>query len=840
MAVRLQIPKSALLVRMLLHPVGKFFLASTVLLFVVGLGVFTYFYVHYAKLIDEKLSVGPFAKTSRIFAAPSVVSVGETATLEELAAQLARSGYTTSRTNTTGWYNLRPDAIEIFPGSDSYFDKEEPGVVKIQDGKIVQIISLLDNTERTRYSLEPELITNLFDKNRQKRRLVKFEDLPKHLVDAVTSVEDKRFLEHAGFDPLRIVKSAYMDIMTGRRAYGASTITMQLARGLWLTPEKTLQRKAAETLITIHLEQKLSKQEIFEYYANYVPLGRRGSFDIHGFGEASQAFFGKDMRHLNLDECATLAGVIQRPSYFNPIRWPERVQARRNIVLTLMRDNGKISETEMAQAKVAPLVVSRGSTESNDAPYFVDLVNDTLQDKFQDRDFQEGGYRLYTTLDLDLQRDATEAIRVAMPEVDKSLERVFKGKPKMPEVQVAMVVLDAKTGELRALIGGRNYGASQLNRSLAKRQPGSIFKPFVYAAALNTGLYDAPEVYTTMTLLDDERTSFSFNGTSYEPGNFKDHYYGAVTMRQALSRSLNIPTVKLAQSVGYGRVVEIAKRAGLTEQRATPAMALGAYEATPIDMAGAYTVFPNQGNYVKPHWLSMIRDAESHTIYSAKPEKRYVLDPRVNYLMVNLLEDVMRSGTGAGVRTRGFWQTAGGKTGSSRDGWFAGFTSKLICVVWVGFDDNTDIKLEGARSALPIWAEFMKRAHTRRAYRSLHGFAAPEGIVGVDVDTANGKLGLAGLSGVRGEVFIAGTEPVEHSSGGTQAAAWDAEQPAAPEQQAEPAAGAGKERPRHVASRVVTVQRPNEKVEKVPGAAGEGQPNAGKAGFWGRVRSIFK
>lgn len=829
MALRLQVPKSAMLVRLLLHPVGKFILASTLTLFILSLGVFTYFYVHYAKLIDEKLAAGPFAKTSRIFAAPSVVSVGEAATLDELAAQLARSGYSTSRTNTTGWYNLREDAIEVFPGSESYFDRDEPGVIKVQNGKIAQIISLRDNTERTRYSLEPELITNLFDKNRQKRRLVKFEDLPKHLVDAVTSVEDKRFFEHAGFDPLRIAKSAYVDITTGKKAQGSSTITMQLARGLWLTLEKSWTRKAAETLITIHLEQKLTKEQIFEYYANYVPLGRRGSFDIHGFGEAAQAFFGKDVRHLTVEESATLAGVIQLPSYRNPVRWPDRALARRNVVLGLMHDNGKLTDAQYETAKAAPMVVSRGSAESNDAPYFIDLVNDTLQDKFGDRDFQDGAYRLYTTLDLDLQRDAAEAVRVGMAEVDKQIERMYKGKPKVPEAQVAMVVLDAATAEVRALIGGRNYGLSQLNRSLAKRQPGSIFKPFVYAAALNTGLYDAPEVFTTVSVIEDEPTTFTFNGNSYEPSNFKDHFYGPVTMRQALARSLNIPTVKLAEAVGYSRVRDLAKQAGLTEQRATPSIALGSYEATPIDMAGAYTIFPNNGVYTKPTWLHTIRDAESHNIYSAKQEKRQVLDPRVNYLMVNLLEEVMRSGTGAGARSRGFWQVAGGKTGTSRDGWFAGFTSKLICVVWVGFDDNSDLKLEGAKSALPIWTEFMKRAHSRRAYRNLHSFAAPEGIVGVNVESASSS------TGTRGEVFIAGTEPLDGVST-TTAAAWDTDQPAG--EKAAPAPPTG-ERSRHVASRVVNVQRPNEKADKPASGSADGE-SSGKRGFWGKVRSIFK
>ena len=834
MSIRFQVPRKALLVRFLFSPFGKFLLVSATVLAIAALGTFTYFYVHYAGLIDEKLAKGPFAKTSRIYSIPQMLAVGDAITIDEIVDQLVRSGYTTSRSNTVGWYNVRPDAVEIFPGSDSYFDKDEPGVVKIRDGQIAQIISLRDNTSRNQYALEPELVTNLFDKKREKRRLVRFADLPKDLVNAVVAVEDKRFFEHAGFDPFRIIKSVWVDVSTGQRAQGASTLTMQLARGLWLTKEKTLQRKAAETLITLHLEQRLTKEQIFEYYANYVPLGRRGSFEIQGFGEAAQAYFGKDVKTLNLEECATLAGVIQLPSYRNPVRWPDRATQRRNIVLSLMLDNGFVDERRYAKAKAAPMVVAKGAAESNDAPYFVDLVNETLQEKFADHDFQERAYRVYTTIDLDLQRDALEAVRVGLAEVDKSVARLFKGKTtkdgKPYEAQTALVALDAETGEIRALVGGRGYGQSQLNHALAKRQPGSIFKPFVYAAALSSGLSDSAELITTSTVYDDEPTVFYYDGRTYEPSNYKDGFYGRVTVRQALAKSLNIPTVKIAEAAGYAKVAETARRAGLSETKATPAAALGAYEATPIDMAGAYTVFANHGTYHKPAWIRTIRDEKGSKIFQAKPETVPVLDPRVNYLMVSLLEEVLRSGTGAGTRGRGFWLPAAGKTGSSRDGWFAGFTSKLICVVWVGFDDNTDIKLEGARSALPIWAEFMKRAHARRAYRTVHPFAPPDGVVAVDQAAENGK---------RTEYYLAGTEPSD-SQGKTQSAGWVA---SADEADPKPGAeGGDSERPRHVATRRVTpASPPGENAKPAETANKEGAKPAGeKKGFWGRFQAIFK
>jgi len=821
-AVRFRIPRKSKVARFLLHPAGKILLALALLIGAAGLFTFSYYYLRFSRLIDQKLSAGPFQSTSMIFGAPKTIWLGEEISPEDIVAQLRRSGYTESSTNPLGWYHVREDAIEIFPGPDSYFDPEA-GVIKFAGGRVAGIISMRDNTARTQYLLEPELITNLFDRNREKRRLVTFGDIPKVLVNAVISAEDKRFFQHSGFDPLRIIKAAYVDLKERRMEQGASTLSMQLARSFFLDQRKTWKRKTAEVLITLELERRLTKEQIFEYYANQIDLGRRGSFNIRGFGEAAQAYFGKDIKDLSLAEAASLAGQIQRPSYTNPIRWPERARARRNVVLALMRENGYITEQEYTEAAASPLTLVRGGAESTDAPYFVDLVNDELQDQFQDHDFQGSSYRIYTTLDLDLQRDAAEAVRIGIQEVDEQLRRKKRAKSQdFPEAQVALVALDPRTGEVKALLGGRNYGVSQLNRALAKRQPGSAFKPFVYAAALSTALDPATAPITPVTTLDDEPTTFWFDDKPYSPNNFGNEYRGQVTLRQALSKSLNVPTVRVAEMTGYGAVVDLAVRSGMNLRiQPTPAVALGSYEVTPLEVAGAYTVFANQGVYVKPNWLRLIRDKEGRIIYTYTPFEQPVLDPRVAYMMVNLLEEVIRSGTAAGVRGRGFVLPAAGKTGTSHDGWFAGFTSKLLCVVWIGFDDNRELKLEGAKSALPVWTEFMKRAHQRREYRGVRVFEPPEGVITVEVDPLSGALATPACPNPVSEVFVAGTQPVElcrlHGGGRittTQIAGW--ETPEIPVRAAPPASSPPPARPKGPAVALAQPPPPSGPAQKPP------------------------
>ena len=717
------------------------------------LGVVFGFYVHYARLADRNLKAGPFASIDSFYAAPETVHVGERMAVKQLVALLRRAGADSTQGNAVGRLQILADGVEFHPGPQSVTG--QPAVlIRISNDKIAQITSLSDRAPLHQYVLEPALITSVSEQNREKRRLIKFRDIPQNLVHAIISAEDKRFFQHAGFDPMRILKAAWVDFRSGRKEQGASTISMQLSRSFWLDSDKSWRRKFAELLITMRLEERLSKEQIFEDYCNQVYLGRTGTYSINGFGAAAIAFFGKDIRQLTLPEAATLAGIIQRPSYYSPLRNPEHAVDRRNLVLTMMRQNGYITDAEYADTVQARLTVASHDGEAADAPYFVDLVNDELQSDLSDS--RGGQTRVYTTLDMNLQRAAADAVRVGMQEVDKRLGKLrHKGAP-LPQAQVALIALDPHTGEVKALIGGRDYTASQLDHALAKRQPGSVFKPFVYAAALNTAVEGGSQIFTPASTIVDEPTTFA-SGT-YSPGNFGHTFYGTVTLRSALAHSINVATVKLAEMVGYDAVVRMARRAGLNEDiRATPAVALGSYDATPFEIAGAYTVFANQGVFVKPRLISTVRDHEGGITHQNEPDTRKALDPRVAYLMVNLLGEVMRSGTAAGVRSRGFIVPAAGKTGTSHDGWFAGFTSNLLCVVWIGFDDNQELHLEGAKSALPVWTEFMKRA--LEYYPDAKPFARPDGITSAQICPESGELASELCPSKVAEVFIAGSEP---------------------------------------------------------------------------------
>lgn len=732
------------------RPKGRILLFSAMALFAAFLFVFGILYIRFSRVIDARLA-GPFSGSINVYTAPRIVAVGDLLTLEEAVARLRRSGYTVSRGNPVGWYHIRPGAIEIFPGPDAGA-QDEPGVLEFHGGHISRIVSLDDNTERQEFSLGPALIANL-SSHREKRRLVRFSDLPPSLVHAVVSTEDKHFFRHYGIDLVRAIKAAYVDMKEGRKEQGASTITMQLARSLWLDPRKSWQRKFEEVLITMHLEFKLSKQQIFEDYANQVYLGRSGTFNIDGFGEAARVYFGKDVSQLTVAESALLAGMVQRPSYFNPYRYPDRARERRDLVLQLMRDNGYLTAAECQVALAAPLHVIHGTGDNTQMQYFVDLMDDELQNNLGDD--QKRVHYVYTTLDPDLQDAAEQAVGMGMQLVDSELRHSRHGRP-----QVALIALDPHTGAIRALVGGRNYSASQLNHVLAMRQPGSVFKPFVYAAALDTAVAGGSTIFTPASTVDDAPTTFYSGKQVYRPANFHDNYMGEVTLRTALAHSLNNATIQLAQEVGYGRVANLARLCGFTTPiHPTPAMAIGAYDTTPLDVAGAYTVFANSGFHVTPTTLALVRDRSGSPLYEHSPHPHLALDPRVNYLLVNMLEDVLSYGTAAGVRSRGFTLPAAGKTGTSRDGWFAGFTSQLLCIVWVGFDDGHDLGLEGARSALPIWTDFMKRAARFRPYGDVAEFQPPSGIVRVTICGQSGELAGPDCPDPHPGVFLEGTQP---------------------------------------------------------------------------------
>ncbi len=742
-----------------IHPVLKVILALVILVGVGGTSVFTYYYVYFSRLIDKRLSGQVFANTSRLYAAPEPVFAGQDASLSEIGASLRRAGYSENKTNPTGWYHVIPGGIEIFPGPDSYF-KDEPGLLRIEKGQVQRIVSLKDNTERQRYDLEPQIITNLFDRSREKRRLVRFEDLPPHLVNAVLAIEDKNFFQHSGIDFLRVIKAGWDDLRGGHYQ-GASTLSMQLSGLFFLNRrERTWKRKLSETMITLELERRLTKQQIFEFYMNQVSFGQRGSFSINGIGEASLVYYGKDVKVLNLPEAAFLAGLMNGPSFYNPYRQPDRAKQRRNRVLDAMVQTGAITAAQRDEANQKPLGVVPPYLDQGDAPYFVDLVKDQLLERYPEKDLVSNAHRIYTGLDIDLQKIASEAIRIGMAEVDQRLVP-FRKKKKLPEAQCALVALDPHTGQVLALQGGRNYGLSQLNRAVAQRQPGSSFKPFTYAAAFNSAIDGSRPLMTANTVVVDEPTVFSFDGKTYEPENFHEKFYGPTTLRNALAHSYNIATVKVAEMIGYDKVVALARAAGIKNVQPTPSVAIGSYDATPLEMAGAYTIFANGGERLDPILVSQVKARDGTVLEHAAPKPVRVLDPRVAYLMTNLMESVIQSGTGASVRGRGFTAPAAGKTGSSRDGWFAGYTSNLLLIVWVGFDDNTNLPLEGAKSALPIWTEFMKRAVTLRRYRNTLPFDPPPGVVNVEIDSETGQLSTPWCVSRVTEMYIDGSQPSE-------------------------------------------------------------------------------
>ena len=715
---------------------------------IVGSMIFGYFYYHFQKVVDDRLAAGPiFASVSQIYAAPREVRAGQKLSSALIATDLRAAGYNANP--QLGTFQLNGDNIFIKPGPESFHNTDGATINTADD--VVQGITAENGAALSAYDLEPQLITALSeDKNRTKRRLVTYDEIPPHLVQAVVAIEDRNFFVHGGINYGRIAKCAFEDLARRHMSCGGSTLTQQLARGFFLSPEKKITRKLREIMITFQLEARFNKKQIFEMYANEINLGQRGSYAINGFGEASQTFFGKNIRQLDLAESALLAGMIQSPSRLNPYRHPEHAMERRNLVLDSMVETGALTASQAQRAKAQPLGLAPPNIDASEAPYFVDLVHDQLVKRIGDQDLSHQSLRIYTSLDPDLQRAASEAVEIGMKNVDELVRkrhRPRKGEEPGPITypQVALVALNPHTGQILAVVGGRNYGVSQLDHAVAERPTGSIFKPFVYAAAYNTSLNGLTlsdgSVFTALTQLNDDTTTFMYQGKPYTPGNFeKDEYPGMVTAADAIAHSLNIATISLGEMVGFDNVAALARTSGVANARGTPSVAIGTYSATPIDMAGAYTVFANNGVHLTPWMLASVRNTNGDIVSDFSPEAKQILDPRVAYLTQSLMEGAMTYGTASSVRRHGFTGSGAGKTGTSHDAWFAGYTSNLICIIWVGNDDYTDIKLQGADAAAPIWAEFMKRAVKLPQYSDVKSFIPPQGVSVTRIDRATSLL----------------------------------------------------------------------------------------------------
>jgi penicillin-binding protein 1B len=754
-------------VRRLFSPIV---IIPALLLATVIVGCFVYYWTVFSGRIDNLLKGEIFTRSAGIYAAPKQLRVGQALTPDKLIEFLKHAGYvekSQQADKARGRYTVGDGSVDVEPSENITVDGQRQfQSVRVQfarAGKTISGLTELESKARLdNAALEPELISSVTGHEREKRKVIGFNDLPPNLVKAITTTEDRAFFEHYGVNVRGILRALVRrydsDPNSPIARQGGSSITQQLVKNLLLSPEKTLKRKISEAYMSVILETRLSKEQIFALYCNQVYLGQQAGFSINGFGEAADAYFNKDVTNLTLQESAFLAGIIRSPNRYNPYHDIDTATARRNQVLDNMAETGAISGEEANQAKQTPLQVAptKGRIDISDAPYFADYVQSQLGDIIAGPGAADH-LRIYTTVDLDLERAAYAAVSKQLAALDKIESRRFEPGT----LQAALVAMNAKTGEIVAMVGGRDYGKSQLNRaSDALRQPGSVFKPFVYATALNTAYDPVPRVITPATTYVDEPKTFTYDNQEYSPGNFGDSYsHAPVTLRDGLVHSLNVVTVDVAMEVTIGRVMNLAVKAGLPKPaHPYPAMALGTSEATPLQIASAYTGFATLGTRTTPIAINRITTGSGVTIAAPTPQKNEMLRPDVAYVMTSFMKDVVNRGTASPVRARGLKANVAGKTGTSRDGWFAGYTPNLVCVVWVGFDDGSQLGLTGANSALPIWTDFMSTALAE--HPEWQGdWQMPSGIEQVAINPKTGGPAAADDPDKRIELFINGTSP---------------------------------------------------------------------------------
>ena len=706
-------------------------------------------YRSYAKLVDARLAHGYLISRAGIYAAPRTLRAGQKFSRATLADALARAGYVENSEAGEVWngsFSTSDGAIEIRP------NKGFPSSVRITFDRDQRIAGLAgDDVAIDSFTLQPEPLTNDAGIKSGVPSSLAFKDIPPVVVQAITSIEDRRFFDHHGLDVFGVARALLRNAGDERIGQGGSTITQQLVKNTYLTPERTLRRKYAEAMLAFTLEQRLSKEDIFALYCSEIYLGQRGVVAVRGVEQAAHIYFGKDVKDLTLGEAAMIAGMIQGPSRYSPVRHNDAARARRNTVLGAMVRDGFISlEQAGLTAKEALVVADFDPARESVAPYFIDYVNrvaerrhpaggaqasslqtvsdvSNLPSAIQDADKmsadrrQDGGAAIITTLDLDLQRIASQAIQHQLDRLDA----IYKPRGLTP--QAALVALDPKTGNVLAMVGGRDYGQSQLNRATdAERQPGSTFKPFVYAAALESGM-------SPLRKFTDAPREFTYDRKfKYRPANYGGGYsMRDVWMRNGLVKSLNVVTVDVAISTGLARVANTAQAFGLPRPARYPALALGTAEVTPLQIAGAYAAFANGGRRIQPQAIAQSDPAE---------DSKQVIQPATAFVITDMLEDVIDHGTARAARGLIPGTALAGKTGTSRDGWFVGYTPNLVCAVWIGFDDNKQLGLTGAEAALPAWTEFMKSAVDLRPELGGKSFDQPDGVSIVEIDPDTDEL----------------------------------------------------------------------------------------------------
>ncbi len=740
----------------------------------------TYFWFEFSDRINLLLSGEVFTRNAGIYSAPKTLRKGEKITADELEAYLKSAGYIKKERKANpsrSRYEIVDNSFVIEPGSTAIVDgKRNYRNIKVRfEGKRESVSAIVDTDlekELARTALEPEILSSIAAEGDGRRKAVTFSDLPPHLVKAITVTEDRAFFDHYGVNFRGIARALWRKYEGSGGSdspldnQGGSSITQQLVKNLLLSPEQSYERKAKEAYMSVILETRLSKKEIFTLYANQIYLGQNAGISIYGVGEAANNYFGKDVSALTLPESAFIAGIIRSPNRYNPYKNPEKTKARRNQVLDSMAETGAISRKVAEDAKETELDLAKVETkrDTKGMPYFSQYAVEQVPKVVSDPEALQH-LRVYTTIDPDLQKIAYETVNKRLTRLEK-----YYAESKRGNLNAALVAIRPKTGEIVAMVGGKNYNENQFNRAAdAKRQPGSVFKPFVYATAINTAYSSATRVLTAASIFKDEKKVFTFNQDTYSPNNYGDFFSNKeITLRDALVKSKNVITVDLAMELNVGKVMNFAQKAGLPKvERAYPSMALGTSEATPLEMATAYTSFANMGDKASALAINRVTSGDGVTVVAPTAQKQNVMRPDVAYIMNDMMKDVINRGTAAQAKAWGFTNAEGkkgyaGKTGTSRDGWFAGFTPELVCVVYVGFDDGSDLNMKGSDSAMPIWAEFMKE--TLRIHPEWNGdWTRPDSIRRAEIDIRNGSLIREFTSGEEADNIKAQQEVIDKS-----------------------------------------------------------------------------
>jgi penicillin-binding protein 1B len=728
------------------------------IVFVAVIGLVGYNYVVVTKKFD---SARRWDLPSRIYSDATPLVPGLRYPRAIFEPKLNHVGYHEAKgaVTTPGEYRYEGGNLDIYLQSFEYPDMEFRGMpvrIEMEGDTIRKIRRLQDGIVLRAVRIEPELITSIYNEVMEDRVPVPLDVVPKNVVNAIIAVEDRDFYHHEGISIRGILRALVTNVRSHRVRAGGSTLTQQLVKNLFLSQERTFSRKAREVLMAVMLEMRYSKSEILEAYLNEIYLGQNGSVQIVGVEEASQAYFGKRAASLSLPEAAMLAGMIRSPNVYSPFAHPDRAKVRRDLALTLMRDQKMITPEECQAAIASPLGTSRFPRMINSAPFFVDLVMKQLRETYQETQLKTEGLRIFTSLDTIMQRSAEKSLTNGIATLKKNYPHLTRGPTPLEGV---VLTIEPGTGYVKALVGGTSYKTSQFNRAFqARRQPGSLFKPFVYTAAMDPARKEG--ALTPATILDDDAISVRTGNQVWTPQNYDGKFHGPVTVRRALAMSYNIPAVRAALDAGVPNVIKMASSIGVTSRlEPYPSISLGSFEVTPLEIAYAYSVFANEGVKAEPATILAVVNRDGTLLEKREVQMHRVAPASLCYVMDNILQDVLDYGTAASTRALGFTRRFAGKTGTTssyRDAWFIGYSPRILTLVWIGFDDGHSVRLSGSAACVPIWTSHMARIAPMIPDVD---FRRPSDVVERMIDPTTGGLATPYCPETRSEVFVAGTAP---------------------------------------------------------------------------------